>query len=292
MKLLSIKTGLLIVLFLPIVLWAQEKSDSVRTKIQTKDGNEFIGVIVGSDSLTTILKTENLGVLTIKQSDIKTIENINDASVKEGKLWFPNPQATRYFWSPNGYGLKKGEGYYHNIWVLWNQVAYGITNNFSIGGGIIPTFFFGGSPTPVFITPKISVPIVKNKFNLGAGAIVGTILGEKEAGFGILYGVATYGSPDNNVSLGIGSAYAGGEWAPSPILNLNGMFRISNRGYIITENYYYPMEGTDLVLFSAGGRWIIKRAALDFGLFIPIGTGLDRNFAFPWLGVTIPFGKN
>jgi hypothetical protein len=42
---------------------------------------------------------------------------------------------------------------------------------------------------------------------------------------------------------------------------------------------------------SGGARWIIKKAALDFGLFAPVGAESDDFIVIPWLGFTIPFGK-
>jgi hypothetical protein len=62
--------------------------------------------------------------------------------------------------------------------VLFNQGGYGVTNYFSIGAGILPVFLFGGGATPVWITPKFSIPVVIDKFNVGAGALAGTVLGE------------------------------------------------------------------------------------------------------------------
>lgn len=256
--------------------------------VETDDGNEFIGRIVKEDALAITLETEKLGEITISKSDIKTQKNIDTHQIKDGSYWFENPQSTRYFWSPNGYGLKKGEGYYQNIWVLWNQFSYGVTDNISIGAGVIPLFLFTG-PTPVFATAKFSIPVVENKFNVGGGAIFGTVIGEEDAGLGIFYGIATLGSRDNNVTLGMGYGYAGGSWATAPMVNLNGMFRISKRGYIITENYFISGEGENALIVSIGGRSIIKRAALDYGLVIPLG--VDAGFALPWLGFTIPFGK-
>jgi len=269
---------------------SQTTNDTTLVSIETVDGNEFIGQIVTEDSLRIVVKTEKLGEISIFRSDIKRREILEVQQIKEGKYWFPNPQSTRYFWSPNGYGLKQGEGYYQNIWVLWNQFAYGLSDNFSIGGGIIPLFLFGGTPTPVFITAKFSIPVVENKFNLGAGAIAGTILGEEETGFGILYGISTFGTPDNNVTLGMGYGFAGGEWAQSPMININGMFRVSSRGYFITENYYINAGGENVVLITLGGRRIIKKAALDYGLVIPIAD-IGQFVAIPWLGFTVPFGK-
>lgn len=284
---------LFIFLFLftiPILSSAQIAQDTSLVNIETTDGNEFIGSIVSQDPEKIVLQTQNLGEITISRTDIKSINKVEIQQIKDGKLWFANPQSTRYFWSPNGYGLKKGEGYYQNIWVLWNQFSFGVTDNFSLGGGIIPLFFFGGGPTPIFITPKISIPIEKNKINLGAGALIGTVLGEDEAGFGIVYGLSTFGTPDNNVTVGLGYGYAGGEWAESPLININGMFRVSSRGYFLTENYYVNAGGESVVLISLGGRWIIKKAALDFGLMIPIAD-MGEVIILPWLGFTIPFGN-
>ena len=270
---------------------AQVSKDSTNlVRIITIDGNEFVGEVISSDSLKIYIKTRNLGEIGIPFEEIKSKEDIKAEKLRDGKLWFPNPQSTRYFWSPNGYGLNKGEGYYQNIWVLWNQFAYGISDNFSIGGVIIPTFLFAGAETPVFGTLKLSFPLEKEKLNLGLGGIFGTVLGVSESGVGIIYGLSTFGTPDNNISFGLGYGYAGGEWAQSPMININGLFRVSSRGYFITENYYINAGGEGLVLVSLGGRWIIKRAALDFGLVMPVGD-IGEFIAIPLLGFTIPFGN-
>jgi len=58
-------------------------------------------------------------------------------------------------------GLHKGEGYYQNIWVFWNQASFGVTENFSLGFGIIPLFLFGGEAgqySPIWVVPKLSYP--------------------------------------------------------------------------------------------------------------------------------------
>lgn len=265
-----------------------QTTDSTFIKVETIDGNEFVGKIVKEDAEKIILETEKLGKITIQKVDLKSREQITSEQIKNGKLWFDNPQATRYFWAPNGYGLKKGEGYYQNIYVLWNQFSVGVTDNFSLGAGVIPLFLFGGTPTPVFATAKFSIPLKKEKINLGGGAIIGTVLGEDLGGFGIVYGVSTFGSRDNNVTFGIGYGFAGGDFASTPLINFSGMSRISSRGYIITENYYINGGG----VISLGGRWMIKKASLDFLLVIPYGEDIGTFVAFPVIGFAIPFGSN
>lgn len=269
-----------------------QTADSTIFKIETSDGNEFIGKIITEDTLSIVLNTVLYGELTIQKANIKSKKIVQSQEIKEGKLWFANPQSTRYFWAPNAYGLKKGEGYYQNIYVLWNQFTYGVTNNFSLGAGVIPTFLFAGAPTPIFATLKASIPIQKDKFNLAAGAIVGTVVGGDVGAFGILYGTSTFGTPDNNVSIGLGYGFAEGELASSPLINISGLFRISSRGYILTENYYIQIDGAAGAFISLGGRWIIKKAALDFALAVPVAPDMDTFIAIPLLGFTIPFGNN
>ena len=269
---------------------SQVEADSAMYFIETNDGNTYTGVLVEMTDEKVVLKTETLGAITFSRDIIKKMEAILPVKMVEGKYWFDNPQATRYFYSPNGYGLKAGEGYYQNIWVLFNSFAVGITDYISIGAGVIPLFLFAGESSPMWVTPKFSVPVKKDKFNIGGGALIGTVLGEEDAGFGILYGLATLGSRDNNVTFGMGYGYAGGDWAKSPMFNLNGMFRTGARGYFITENYYISGEETNVMIISMGGRQIIKKAGLDYGLVIPFSNDMEDFIAIPWLGITIPFG--
>ena len=287
-------TFLLLIFFLLAshILQAQTKQDTSIIRVETNDGNWFMGEIVGEDSLKLVLKTEKLGEISISKNDIKFREKVNVQQIKDGKLWFDNPQATRYFWAPNGYGLKKGEGYYQNIYVLWNQFAYGVTDNFSIGGGVIPLFLFSAGITPVFITPKFSIPIQKDKINIGGGALIGTVLGESGTSFGIVYGLTTFGTRDNNVSLSLGYGFAGEEWAQSPLINISGMFRLSSRFYFLTENYFINIGGEGIGEIGLGGRWIINKAALDFIFAIPVVPDMGTFIAIPLIGFTIPFGNN
>lgn len=272
-------------------LYSQEQADSTSLLIvETKDGNEFLGTLVGEDDSQLILLTEIYGRLYIPISQIKTRSVLKKSNLIEGEHWFKNPHATRYFFMTNGYGLRQGEAYYQNTWILFNQMNYGITNNISLGGGIVPLFLFAGAPTPVFLTPKVTLPIVKDKFNVGAGAILGYVLGEG-AGFGIGYGAMSLGNREKNITLGAGWAYADSQWANSPTLTLSGMVRVGRKGYLLTENYYIGIEGSSIGILSFGGRSVQKRLAIDYGLFIPIGAEIGTFIAVPWLGIAIPFGN-
>lgn len=276
-------------------LLAQENSSDTTTvyRIETNDGNEYIGTIHSRNTEVIVLKTFRLGLITLRVSDIVSIETILKDRIKGNQHWFDNVQATRYFFQPNGYGLKKGEAYYQNIWVLFNQVSYGFTDHFSVGLGTIPTFLFSGSADgiPFWLTPKLSIPLVDDRVNLGIGVFYANAFGAGEEGIGIAYGLSTFGTKDKNLTLGIGYGFSDGEWGQLPAITLSTMIRTGQRGYFLSENYFITSADETIALVSIGGRRIIKRSGLDFGLFIPYSSDQTIFFAIPWLGLTFRLGK-
>lgn len=272
--------------------YGQNLPDSIKTyRIEMNDGNIFIGSITDENPETLVLKTDSYGELRILQINIKSKTELTELIKVGGKFWLPNPQSARYFWAPNGFGLEKGSSYYQNIWVLYNQASVGVFNNFSIGAGVIPLFLFAGASTPVWLIPKISIPVVKEKFNIGTGAFLGTVLGEKSGLFGLLYGTSTLGSRDKNVSVGLAYGFIQDHWIDHPVINLSSMIRYGPKGYFITENYAIPIDGDWALLFSLGGRSIIRNVGLDYSLWIPCFPETDTFVAIPFLGVTVPLGK-
>jgi len=280
------------ILIFPGVGYTQENQDHTLYHIETKDGSTYTGNILSRDSVSILLQDQKLGEISLRISDIKVIRGGENKNKGDTSMWSENPQATRYFWSPNGYGLKPGEGYYQNIWIFFNQASVGLTDNFSIGGGMIPIFLFAGAPTPVWITPKISIPVSKDNFNIGAGALAGTVLDEDHSGFGILYGITTFGSRDTNLSIGLGYGYIAGEFSKTPAVNISGMVRTGKKSYLMSENYFLTSGDNTILLLTFGGRWIIGKVGLDGFLLIPTSSHIDRFFAIPMLGITIPFGPS
>lgn len=273
-------------------VYGQEIEDTTTLwRIETIDGNEFIGVLINQNDQQVWIKTDILGEISIIRKNILLMEVLERDQLVKGEYWFKNPHATRYFYGPNGYGLRKGEAYYQNTWVLFNQLSYGLSSYFSIGVGVMPLFFFAGTPTPVWITPKFSIPVKKDKFNIGGGVLLGAILGESGGFFGIGFGTTTLGSRDKNLSLGIGYGFSSDGGADTPTFMLGGLIRIGRRGYLLTENYYISIGGEKLVLISLGGRSVMKKLAIDYGLIIPFASEMDSFIAIPWLGITVPFGK-
>ncbi len=290
---------LLLGLFMVVMLvlsWCRQangqapSADTLRwVNVETKDGNKYMGKLISRDTATLVVITQSVGAVRVKQSEVVRLDYLEPEKLRSDGYWGENCQATRNFWAPTAYGLRAGESYYQNVWVLFNQFSYGITGNFSMGIGFVPTFLFGTSNIPMWATPKVSIPITANKLNVGVGAMIGTTrLSEKGNGFGIVYGVTTIGSRDNNVSIGFGYGYTGSEMAKKPMLSFSALQRISAKGYFITENYLLPQGDRYQVLISLGGRKLVNRTGIDFGLVIPFQETGGQLIALPWLGITAP----
>lgn len=263
--------------------------DTVMAVIETVDKNDYTGIILSENEEFVEMETDMGLIIKFPKLKILSYKIIEKKELVGGEYYFENPHATRYFYGPNGYGLRKGEGYYQNTWVMFNQVSYGFSDYFSVGTGIIPLFLFEGAPTPAWITPKFNIPLQKNKLNLGAGILAATVIGESDVGFGIAYGTFTIGSRDANTSLGAGWAYSTEGWGEYPTFMLGGMYRTGKKGFFITENYLISTGFETIGIISLGGRTVQKKLAVDYGLILPLNIG--ATIAFPWLSITLPFGE-
>lgn len=266
-----------------------QAQDATYYRIVTTDGNKFIGTLVSQDDAQVVLNTSDLGEVTIQRSNIKSMETIEPSRIKNGDYWYENPHATRYLFSTNAIGLKPGEGYYQNTWIFFNNVNVGVTKNISLGGGLVPTFLFGTSSVPVWLMPKVSIPIAQDNLHIAAGGLFGGIIGEDSFGLGLAYGVLTYGNTDKNITVGLGYGYGDGQWSKTPLININGMYRLTKTLYLVSENYFISVGDESTGIISLAGRWAPENFSIDFGLVRPTEDG--EYIGLPWLGFTVPFGR-
>jgi hypothetical protein len=282
----------LALLLCALTSWCQaQETDTIPIyKVEMQDGNVFIGPLVERTMEVVRLQTDYLGVIAIPVRQIAEMEEIDPVTIVEGELWERTPLGARYFYAPNGYGLKKGEAYYQNVWVLFNQVSYGITDYFTLGIGTVPLFLFNGIETPVWVTPKFSIPLVEDKVQLGVGGLVGVLASNDLIDFGILYASATVGPRDRNFSVGVGLGYLDGELAQRPTLNIAGQIRVSQKTFLVSENYLISDGFNAIGILSFGGRTVWDKISLDYGLAFPVAE-FGGFIGVPWLGVGLPFGK-
>ncbi|MCB0316184.1 MAG: hypothetical protein H6628_05695 [Calditrichae bacterium] len=233
--------------------------------LELRSGERLVGRIVEIREQEIDFQA-GLGKVTVEIARIKTIRTLPASAMKNGDFWFPNPNNTRLYLSPTARMLKQGEGYFQNIWLFFNGVAVGITDNITIGGGmsVFPTDDFL-SDNIFYLTPKIGVHAGSN-VDLAVGALY--IFLPFDDGFddgsnsaGILYGVATLGDDNHNLTGGLGYGFANGDLADSPILMLGGEYRLGKRISFVSENWIIP-DG-EAALISYGLRIFGEKLSVD-----------------------------
>lgn len=146
--------------------------------VETTDGSVIQGRYMGQDELGIRIMTDSTGEILIPHNKIRKTTIVDEARFRNGEYWFENPNATRYLFSPSAFSLKAGESYYQNTYLILNSFHYGITDNFTLGGGFEILSLFSGSPI-FYITPKLTFPI-SDKLRGGGGILHANALNSSE----------------------------------------------------------------------------------------------------------------
>lgn len=240
--------------------------DSTKIQIITvRDGSSLVGRIV-SVRPDSVDFQASMGRVTIATRDIREIKEADADRMHGGEYWFPNPNATRLFFAPTGQMLKKGEGYFSDYELFFPGFAYGVTDNFSIGGGM--SIFPAGLDEQVYyVTPKVGMSFGE-QLHLSAGLL---LAGTSGGTGGVGYGVGTYGTGDGSVTAGLGYGFAGGDIEARPLVMLGGEKRVSRRIALVTENYLLPISD-DNILYSFGVRFLGEKLTTDLALVNLVGS--------------------
>lgn len=226
--------------------------------VYLQDKSEITGELISENDREIVISSASLGLLTFQQSEVKRIVYL------DGKGRMPNPNPTRYFIGQSAYTHEKGEGYYQNIYGLFNLVSYGITDRFSVIGGVELISLFSGNPI-LFANAKYGIPVAP-KLNVAASVSYLTFAGSiADFSAGTVNGLVTYGNKEHHLTLGTGYAFANGEIDNSGIITLGGITRLNKRLAFITENYILT-SGEDAII-SGGLRYIAKKLTVDLMYF-------------------------
>jgi len=236
---------------------AQQAADTTGPQlviVYLEDKSEITGELISESETEIVISSASLGLLTFQRSEIKRIVYLD----ARGRI--PNPNPTRYFIGQSAYTHEKGEGYYQNIYGLFNLVSYGLTDRFSVIGGVELVSLFSGSPI-LFANAKYGFPVAP-KLNAAASVSYITVAGSlADFSAGTVNGLLTYGNKEHHLTVGTGYAFANGEIDSSGILTLGGITRLNKRFAFVTENYILT-SGEDAII-SGGLRYIAKKLTID-----------------------------
>ena len=211
-------------------------------------------------------------------------------SVKRKPL-APVPVANGVFLAPSGFGPEKGEVYYQNLTVFFNQVQFGASEQFSLGLSFELFSLFAALDSAVYrpgfaLSPKVTVPIPDKDVHLGFGAMFVEIPDSDEfLDLGFVLGAATYGQKDRHVSVGLGFGLVEGAFSVQPIYLFSGQYRLARRWHFMSENIWIP--AAQLGMFNFGVRARGRQLHWDIGLVIS-GERAKQFDRLPLLGLVVP----
>jgi hypothetical protein len=145
----------------------------------------------------------------------------------------------------------------------------------------VPPFFF--------ITPKVGFKLAE-KVHLGGGLLYANTAAFELSGFGIGYGIFTYGTVENNITAGLGWGFIEGESTDGPIITVSGMARVSRRLGLVSENWIVPVDGYYGV-FSYGLRFMSEKITVDFAFINNPDIFSEIFIGIPYVDFVIKFGK-
>jgi len=227
--------------------------------VKLKDGSTIFGRILTVSGDTVSFQTQ-AGDIQLSAGAIREIKEIPAADLRKGEYWFPNPNSTRLFFAPSAQMLKQGEGYFSDYELFFPGIAYGLTDNVTIGGGV-SLFPAAAEDQVYYLTPKVGFSVADN-VHLAAGVL---FAGMKGGTGGIYYGVGTFGDVNASVTLGGGYGFAGGKIEAKPVGMIGGELRVSRRIGIVTENYLLPVSDNNF-LYSFGLRFMGEKLTTDLAL--------------------------
>jgi hypothetical protein len=263
----------------------QDTSRSQRLqRITLTDGSEIIGRVESKDSGSIRFKTLSNITMTIPNTEVKEVEPLSGEVVGR-EYRRADLNQTRLLFAPNARSLKAGQGYFSAYEIFFPFLAVGVTDFATLAGGM--TLFPGASDQLFYLAPKIRAIHVQN-LDLAGGMLYLNSTSGSADGVGILYGVGTYGTADQALTVGLGWGFAEGKVKDKPILLLGGETRVSNSVKLITENWIPP--NSDVSLLSFGIRFFGDNLAADLGFIYPAGSDISGFPFLPWLGFAYNFG--
>lgn len=244
-----------------------DETDSSKIKrlalVTMKNGDEYTVVITQRDSVQLTITSNGVEI----RLNVQQIKKTEYYDTNE-EFTYPNPHPSRYFFCPSAIPLASGTGYYRNLMLTTISVFFGIGNHFTLGIGMELISSLFGRPT-FFISPKWATKVAKN-FHLGFGALGIALLnrsfGNRMNGIG--FALATYGTNDDHMTMGIGITNRAGEFGKNPAFTFSGQVRAGNNIGIMTENYFFISENQKNYLGIYGVRLMSRKNAFDIGLLV------------------------
>lgn len=260
--------------------------------VALRDGSRLVGRVVAEDDDALTVATAGGLEVVVRRSSVVSITDVGE----DGRSIGVDPNYSRLLFAPTGRPLKKGDGYFSDYELLFPGVAFGLTENISLAGGVSVIPGIGLDSQLFYISPKVGFEL-GDRASVAVGALVaGSGAGDDIDGESAYIGfaVGTFGSPRRSLTLGFGLGDTTGEFTDAvPIVMVGGTATVSRHVALVTESWLFV--GDDFHLseqpFGVGVRFFGERLSADVGVIL-VGELLEEGFPLPWLSVTYHFGKS
>lgn len=288
---------LLMIVVFPYNLHSQSSEEEMTVLTQTgsdyeivmKSGDIFSGTVISVRNASIEMEAASGATIVIPLSEVKSVKLISGDEKVLLKYKGDNTSRVRYFITPSGYMLKRGEAYYQNSYLVGNIWHVGISDNFSIGGAFDFISLSLGRPV-LTIMPRYGFEI-SPKLRASVGITYVHSFVENWGGLGYGFANLTVGSPDSNLTFGGGLGFSSSEGFvySSSLLTLSGMSRISNTISLMTENYVLTSNGHTEFLSVYGLRFHGKKLSADIGLVNNNHIAEIFSIGLPYVGFAVKF---
>ena len=289
---------------LPPPAQAAEVPGAEIVTVRLKDGSSLRARIIAEDERGLKIVTVGGMAMELARASVDRVERAGETGTRPS-----DSNYTRLLFSPTGRPLGKGEGYFSDHYVVFPGVAYGLTDNISVGGGLSVVPGLGLSDQLYYGTARVGKQFSERV--AVSGGVLGARGGEGETStLGVGFVMATLGKPDKSLTVGGGVArtvseeyyteYTGRGWQGNfrnrveytPVVMLGGTARLSPRLALVSENWLVLSEDFRLSEqpFAVGVRFLGDRLTADVGVVL-VGEMIEDGFPLPWLSVTYHFGK-
>lgn len=264
-------------------------------RAELRSGATVEGELVARYRRQLELLTLDSGLVVVERADLVRIEPL-PRPAHRSTTRFSVGNGHRQFLVPTARNLRRGEGYLQQTVGIILGGSYGFANCFSLGVlfSVLPTL--PARAQFLLVTPKLSAKL-SEKWHIGGGIMYTRIpkldeeVGKVRAGIG--YSLVTYGSADDNVSVGLGYALNKMGVNKTPVLHYGGQKRISRGWSLVAENFVLIHD--EPVLLGLFGVWHGARRfhfSLGGAYALPF-QGVDDAFVLApvYVDVAYRFGK-
>jgi hypothetical protein len=291
MRTKAIRLALAVVLLTAGASWAAEDPSLGVVIVELRDGGRLVGRVLEETPGHVRLRTGTGLELDIPRNSIASIRRAGEAAAEEPRL---DPNYSRLMFAPTGRPLKKGDGYFSDYELLFPGVAYGLTDQISLAGGVSTVPGIGLDEQLFYVSPRIGHSF-SDRVAASAGLLYARGGGGSDGESGlILFGVATLGGRDRSLTLGYGFATETGSGAEgTSILVVGGTATLSRRVALVSENWLVLNDDFRLSEqpFGVAVRFFSDRLSADVGLIL-IGEAIEEGFPVPWVSVSYHFGPS